>query len=178
MVNYFFFIFPNFLFFRCVSNKSGLILESLKQYNEAGELYLRSGEIQKAATAFIASRNFDAAEPLMENITTPKLHVEFAKAKEREGDFERALESYKTARDRLSVIRILLFHLNRAEEALSMVRANPFVDGSMIIAEFTHKKGDFSAAIEFHILAKQVSKAFEIAKVSLFPLRFCQMIFL
>ena len=140
------------------------ILESLDHLNEAGQLYLKGNNKEKAVQCFIESQNLEAAAPIMQNISTPKLHVAFARAKENEGDYSTAIVSYIKARDDMSVIRLFLDHLNRADDALKMVRENPFAEGAMQIAQFTYNKGDIDTAIEFFVLARQHADAFDLAK--------------
>ncbi|KAK3240077.1 hypothetical protein CYMTET_50059, partial [Cymbomonas tetramitiformis] len=61
------------------------ILESMNQLQDAAELFERGGQYEKAASIYIQTKSFSLAQPLMAKISTPKLHVQYAKAKEAEG---------------------------------------------------------------------------------------------
>ena len=57
--------------------------DGLLALQDAAELYERAGMHEKAATIYIQAGAFGLAAPLMALIThNPKLHLEFAKAKE------------------------------------------------------------------------------------------------
>lgn len=43
---------------------------------DAAELYERGGQEEKAASIYIATRNFAAAQPLLARISAPKLHLQ------------------------------------------------------------------------------------------------------
>jgi WD repeat-containing protein 19 len=61
------------------------ILEALQQLTEAAEMYERAGQYERAASIYIQTKNFNAATPLMAKVSSSKLHLQFAKAKEAEG---------------------------------------------------------------------------------------------
>eukprot|EP00488_Nonionellina_sp_1-RS-2012_P002053 TRINITY_DN3690_c0_g1_i1.p1 TRINITY_DN3690_c0_g1~~TRINITY_DN3690_c0_g1_i1.p1 ORF type:complete len:110 (-),score=29.95 TRINITY_DN3690_c0_g1_i1:10-339(-) len=58
------------------------LLQSMKQYNEAGQLFIHCNEITKAAHCFIICKNFEALRPLINKVSTPSLHVKYAKEME------------------------------------------------------------------------------------------------
>jgi WD repeat-containing protein 19 len=66
------------------------ILEGLKQWQDAARLWERGEVPDKAAAIYIKTKNWGAAAPLMARIASPKLHAEFAKAKEAEGRYDEA----------------------------------------------------------------------------------------
>ena len=68
----------------------GAILAGLRQYSDAAGLYELGEQYDKAVDIYIQSKNFMAASPLMDKIKIPKLHQQFAKAKESVGDFAQA----------------------------------------------------------------------------------------
>lgn len=57
----------------------------LQQLSEAAEMYERAGQYERAASIYIQTKNFNAAGPLMARITSSKLQLQYAKAKEAEG---------------------------------------------------------------------------------------------
>ena len=61
---------------------------------------------------------------------------QYAKAKEAEGNYSEAAAAYQSARDPDNVVRILLQHLNRPEEAVAIVRENKSVEGAKLVAKW------------------------------------------
>ena len=58
------------------------LLESIKQYNEAGALFEASQSWDKAASVYIKTKHWSKVGELMKYITSPKLLIQYAKAKE------------------------------------------------------------------------------------------------
>ena len=56
--------------------------------SQAAQLYEAAGSYDQAASLYILDTNFEAAAPLMAKISTPKLHLQFAKAKESRGAYQ------------------------------------------------------------------------------------------
>lgn len=141
------------------------ILESMKQFADAANLYIKADEYDKAAAILIHSKNWSAVAPLMEEkVTQPKLHAQYAKAKEMEKDYAEAARAYERARDMDSVVRLLLDHLNQPGAASDIVRRTQSSDGAQMVAKFLRNAGDNRGAIEFLLLAKRSDDAFELAK--------------
>jgi WD repeat-containing protein 19 len=88
------------------------ILEQMKQLNDAAELYVRAEQYEKGVSIYILTRNFRLAAPLMDRITTPKLHHQYAKAKEAEKAYSEAAVAYEKAKDMDSVVRLNLNFLD------------------------------------------------------------------
>eukprot|EP00878_Enallax_costatus_P039997 GHUV01045957.1.p1 GENE.GHUV01045957.1~~GHUV01045957.1.p1 ORF type:complete len:108 (-),score=34.14 GHUV01045957.1:572-895(-) len=53
--------------------------------------------LEKAASIHIASKNFSAAQPLMTQVTSAKLQLQYAKAKESGGRWADAAAAYEAA---------------------------------------------------------------------------------
>lgn len=62
-----------------------LSAQEMRQWQDAAMLYEAAGAYEKAAEIHINTKNFAQAAPLMNSITTPKLHLLYAQAKEAEG---------------------------------------------------------------------------------------------
>ena len=77
----------------------------MKQYSDAADMYVSAEHYERAAAIYIMTKNFRKAEPLMDRITTPKLHGQFGKAKEQEKQYAEAAAAYEKAKDMDSVIR-------------------------------------------------------------------------
>jgi WD repeat-containing protein 19 len=139
------------------------ILESLKQGADAAALYERGESFERATAIYISTKNFAAAAALLPRIAAPKLHAQYAKAKEAEGDFAEAARAYERARDGDSVVRLLLGPLRSSERALELVRASASASGAQLVAAFCQTSGDYRGAIEFLLLAKRSDEAFSLA---------------
>ena len=146
-----------------LQHECGNLLQSMKQYDEAGQLFVRCAQTTKAVNCFILSKNWEAVQPLLSKLSTPSLHIRYAKEMEMAAKYEDALRSYQVANDKLSVIRLYLYHLDAVEEAISVVRTDPFVEGAKLIAAFTANKRDIATAIEFLVLSRNFTKALEFA---------------
>eukprot|EP00163_Fabomonas_tropica_P013367 TRINITY_DN2487_c0_g1_i2.p1 TRINITY_DN2487_c0_g1~~TRINITY_DN2487_c0_g1_i2.p1 ORF type:complete len:1366 (-),score=364.25 TRINITY_DN2487_c0_g1_i2:113-4210(-) len=141
----------------------GLILESMKQLTDAAALFEKADMDEKAAAIYIQLKNFVAAAPLMANITTPKLHILFARAKESQGQYKEAAHAYELAGDFDNVVRIYLQHLDNPERVFALVRQTRSVEGAKLVAKFSIKHKDYRAAIEFYLMAKMSEEAFTLA---------------
>ncbi len=78
--------------------------------------------IEKAASIYIQIKNFAAAAPLIEQITSPTILIMVAKAREAENNFKEAESAYERANDWENIIRINLNHLNNPEKAKHIFR--------------------------------------------------------
>lgn len=139
------------------------ILVSTKQFADAATLYEKAGEFEEAASIYIKAKNFVAAQPLLEKISAPRLHLQFAKAKEAEKDYRTALAEYEKGNDMDSVVRIALENLRQPEKAFSIVRKHQSATGAEMAARYCQSVNDFRGAIEFLLMAKRSTDAFELA---------------
>ena len=55
----------------------------LKQYPDAANVYTRAEQYDRAAAILIHTKNFAAIAPLLDKITLPKLHGQYAKVRDR-----------------------------------------------------------------------------------------------
>lgn len=101
----------------------------------------------------------------MSKITSPKLHSEYAKAKEDQGNYAEAEKAYLAAKDIDNVIRLNLEHLKNPEKAFELVRQTRTAVGARLAAKFCQSNKDFGSAIEFMLLAKLPEEAFVLAQV-------------
>eukprot|EP00794_Sanderia_malayensis_P019431 gene19431-21353_t len=147
-----------------VKKECALLLDSMKQYNEAGALYEASQAWDKAAAVYIKTKNWSKVGDLMQYITSPKLLIQFAKAKEADKRYKESASAYKAAKDYDSVIRIHLDHLQNPEEAVRIVNETKSVEGAKMVAKFFQKMGDFASAIQFLVLSHCNDDAFLLAQ--------------
>jgi len=141
------------------------IMESMKQYADAALLYEKGKNYEKAANLYITKlKDIKAATPLLAKVSTPKLHIKFAQAKEKQGQYREAAEAYERGKDHNSVVRLYLQQLNEPQKACSIVRNTRSVEGAADIAKYCEGQGDYRTAIEFLIVAKENQKAAELAQ--------------
>ncbi|KAF4725864.1 WD repeat-containing protein 19, partial [Perkinsus olseni] len=129
------------------------ILERMKQYSLAGRLHQRLGNLERACSLYIQDMDFDAAKPLMDQVSTPKLHLLYAKAKEARGFFKEAAASYEKGGDMESIVRLLVdeSQLNDPRKAMNLIRKG------------RRRVGDVTGSIEFLTRARLEEMAFEMA---------------
>ncbi|KAL7856198.1 hypothetical protein AOLI_G00198020 [Acnodon oligacanthus] len=149
---------------RTLKKECGAILESMKQYSEAAQLYEKGQYYDKAASVYIRCKNWAKVGELLPNVSSPKIHLQYAKAKEADGKYKEAAMAYESARDWDSVIRILLEHLNNPEEAVRIVRETQSIDGAKMVARFFLRLNDYGSAIQFLVLSRCSDEAFQLAQ--------------
>ena len=156
----------------------GTILASLKQSVEAGMLFERGQYFDKAAEIYLQSKkhshdsvlilpeakNYAKVTELLPHIASSKIHTQFAKAKEAEGDYAIALKAYERAKDYDSVVRILLKHLQNLHDAVRVVHEHRNSDGAKMIAAFFQKNKNYKSAVEFYLVANMKYEAFSLAQ--------------
>ncbi|KAK9830069.1 hypothetical protein WJX72_009571 [[Myrmecia] bisecta] len=140
------------------------ILESMNQLQDAAELYVHGGLHERAAAIYIQTRALSLAGPLLAKISSPKLHLQYAKAKEAEGKYAEAADAFEAAGEIDAVIRLNLERLNNPHKASGMVRQSRSVEGAAAVAKYCLASKDYQGAVEFLLLAKQPEQAFELAQ--------------
>lgn len=144
------------------------ILESMKQHEDAGNMYEKAEEYERAATIYILeTKNLKAAARVIPKITSRSILVMYAKAKESiEGNFKDAEAAYAQAEDWDNVVRIKVEHLGDLHGAYVVVRKTRSAEAAAMVAKMCKKKGENGAAVEFLVLAKKAKEAFELAQSS------------
>ncbi|KAK2489183.1 hypothetical protein MC885_016782, partial [Smutsia gigantea] len=149
---------------RVLKRDCGAILENMKQYSEAAQLYEKGLYYDKAASVYIRCKNWAKVGELLPHVSSPKIHLQYAKAKEADGRYKEAVVAYETAKQWNSVIRISLDHLNNPEKAVSIVRETQSLDGAKMVARFFLQLGDYGSAIQFLVMSKCNNEAFTLAQ--------------
>lgn len=139
------------------------ILEGLQQLAEAAEMYDKAGQSERAASIYIQAKNFNAAAPLMAKVSSSKLQMQFAKAKEAEGRHGEACAAYEAAGDMDSVVRLSIERLNQPQKAYAIVRKTKSIEAASMLSRHCLQAKDFKGAVEFLLLAGQMDQAFDIA---------------
>ena len=57
-------------------------------------------------------------------MSNPKLHLQYAKAREADGSYREAAAAYENGRDYLAVVRINLEHLRNPDAAVKIVKVD------------------------------------------------------
>ncbi|KAK9743679.1 WD domain, G-beta repeat [Popillia japonica] len=140
------------------------ILESKKQLVDAAIFYEKAQNYEKSALCYIKQKNWQKVGELLPHITSTKIHLQYAKAKERDGKYEDAVKSYSIAKDFDSVIRLQLDYLNNPEIAVDLVQETKSVEGAKLVAKFFQKLNDYPSAIKFLVLSRCSEEAFELAR--------------
>ncbi|OQS06139.1 hypothetical protein THRCLA_01800 [Thraustotheca clavata] len=147
-----------------LSQDCAVILEGLKQFSDAAALYERGEQYEKAAQIYIQMKQLNKAAPLMAKVTVPKVHAQYARAKEAAGEYAAASDAYEAANDMDNVVRIQLEHLNSPEKAFSIVKATKSSEGASVVAKHCIDTGNYSAAIDFLLMANREEEAFQLAQ--------------
>ncbi|CAG9766952.1 unnamed protein product [Ceutorhynchus assimilis] len=142
------------------------ILDKKKQIAEAALLFEKCEQFDKAASNYIILKNWSKVGELLPNVISNRIHLQYAKAKEKEGKFEEAAKAYEKAKDNDSLIRLHLDHLNNPEVAVEIVQETKSVEGAKLVAKFFQKLNDITSAIKFLVLSKCIGEAFDLAKKS------------
>jgi len=107
---------------------------------------------------------FQAAEPLINQITSPTILIMVAKAKEAEKNYKDAEKAYERANDWENIIRLNLEHLNNIEKAKHIFRdKSQLPQCALMIANYCETQGAKKEAIEFLVRAGKREEAFIIA---------------
>eukprot|EP00062_Callorhinchus_milii_P005040 gi/632944084/ref/XP_007887305.1/ PREDICTED: WD repeat-containing protein 19 isoform X3 [Callorhinchus milii] len=149
---------------RVLKKDCGAILETMKQFSEAAQLYEKGQYCDKAASVYIRCKNWAKVGELLPHVTSPKIHLQYAKAKEADNRYKEAAIAYENAKDWDNVIRIQLDHLNNPEEAVRIIRETQSIDGAKMVARFFLRLGDYGSAIQFLVMSKCNDEAFQLAQ--------------
>ncbi len=79
----------------------------------------------------------------MARISSSKLQLQFAKAKEAEGRYADAAAAYEAAGDMDSVVRLCLERLNAPQRAYAIVRKTQSVEAASQLSRFCLQQQDF-----------------------------------
>ncbi|XP_061778717.2 WD repeat-containing protein 19 [Nerophis lumbriciformis] len=149
---------------RVLKKECAAILESMKQFSEAAQLYEKGQCYDKAASVYIRCKNWAKVGELLPNVTSSKIHLQYAKAKEADGKYKEAAQAYGSAKDWDNVTRVLLDHLKNPEGAVRIVRETQSVEGAKMVARFFLSLSDYASAIHFLVLSQCNDEAFQLAQ--------------
>ncbi|XP_049780005.1 WD repeat-containing protein 19 isoform X1 [Schistocerca cancellata] len=140
------------------------ILEGMKHLADAALLYEKGQFFEKAALTYIRLKNWFKVGELLSHISSPKIHIQYAKAKEADGSYREAVAAYEAARDFDNVIRVNLDYLNNPEDAVDIVRKTKSLEGAKMVAKFFQRLNDYQSAIRFLVMSQCYDEAFQLAR--------------
>lgn len=73
---------------------------------------------------------------LLSRIKNPKIHSQYAKAKEADGYYKEAFKSYMNAKEYENAIRIQLDYLKNPELAVRIVKEAQSIEGAKMVAGY------------------------------------------
>ncbi|CAI5446232.1 unnamed protein product [Caenorhabditis angaria] len=149
---------------RVVKRDCAIILEQLKQYTEAAQLYEIGLFFDRAAAVCLKANAWGKVADLLDKVKSPKIHIQYGKIMENEKKFKMAAVCYERGRDYDNLVRILLDPLNMPEEAVRVVRESRSIEGAKLVAKFFSRLGDHSSAIQFLVMSQCIQEAFDLAE--------------
>ena len=123
-----------------------ILLEEQHNFQEAAELYEEVKMYEKAVSLHMQTKSFGQAQALMKHVRAPKLHSQYARAKEVEGNYTEAAAAYEVANNVEAVVRINLQKLNNPQKAFALVRKTHSVESANLVAQFCKEKRDHPAS--------------------------------
>uniref|UniRef100_A0A182PEV0 Uncharacterized protein n=1 Tax=Anopheles epiroticus TaxID=199890 RepID=A0A182PEV0_9DIPT len=152
-------------------------LNDKQLYNECGEAMLAAGHLTEAAAMLERGESWDKAaeilinlkqwkkvDNILPNVVSLKLHAAYGRAKEAEGHYADAINSYQLAGDLDGVVRIYLQYLDDPHSASEILLETRSVEGSKLLSKYFEQHGDYESAIQFLILCGCITEAFAMAQ--------------
>lgn len=141
------------------------LCEDVRKYDEAAQIYEKTGDAERAAALYIEkSKNLKAASRLISSIKSRNIIGIYAAAKEKEGAYKEAEDAFLQAEDWENAVRLKVERLNDLPGAYAIVRQTKSADAAALVAMMCKKRGDYGSAVEFLVLASSVTEGFELAK--------------
>ncbi|KAL1115932.1 hypothetical protein AAG570_005427 [Ranatra chinensis] len=149
---------------KALKNQCAEILESVKKLNDAAFLYEKAESYNSAAAAYIGMKNWKKVGELLPKVTQPKIYQQYAKAKESDGDYQTAVNSYSSAGDVENVVRLLIDKLNQPQRAVAVVQESRNIEAAKMVAKFFEKVGEHSSALKFLVMSRCENEALRLCK--------------
>ncbi|KAL3685393.1 hypothetical protein R1sor_003415 [Riccia sorocarpa] len=140
------------------------MLEGLNLHEDAAELYVLDGQVEKAIGIYLDMKNFPKMHSLLEKIESPKWYAKYARALEAERKLTEAAAAYVKAEDFENAVRLYLGPLRNPTEAFSIIRKARSMEAAKLASRYCKNKGDYENAIEFLVLQKRTEEARELAQ--------------
>ncbi|XP_037944539.1 WD repeat-containing protein 19 isoform X2 [Teleopsis dalmanni] len=140
------------------------LLATVGHFTEAAGLYERGGYYDEACSYYINLKMWNKANQILPNVKSTKLHALYAKAKESDGQFEEAINSYRIAGDLDACVRLYLDHLCDPHAASEIVLESRSMESSKMLARFYQKIGDIEQALQFLVICGCIEESFTLAQ--------------
>uniref|UniRef100_A0A1A9VGQ4 Uncharacterized protein n=1 Tax=Glossina austeni TaxID=7395 RepID=A0A1A9VGQ4_GLOAU len=140
------------------------LLVTVGHLTEAAGLYERGKYYDEACGLYISLKMWHKANQILPQVKSTKLHATYAKAKESDGRFQEAIESYRIAGDLDACVRIYLDNLCDPHTASEIVLESRSVESAQLLAKFYQKIGDIDQALHILVLCGCVEEAFALAQ--------------
>eukprot|EP00040_Diaphanoeca_grandis_P026894 m.151683 g.151683 ORF g.151683 m.151683 type:complete len:1363 (+) comp30773_c0_seq2:182-4270(+) len=142
----------------------GVILQGLNQTAEAAEMFVNGKQFDKAALMYIKMKNWKKVGEILPQVQSPKILVQFAKARETNGEFREAADAYQQAKEYDAVVRISLDKLRDIERAVAMVKESKSIEGAKLVAKFFMDSDQPESAIKYMVMSGAQTEAFTLAQ--------------
>ncbi|KAI8820676.1 WD repeat-containing protein 19-like protein [Fimicolochytrium jonesii] len=142
----------------------GMILDSLRQYNEAGLCFEKGGYWEKAAEVWIKAKTWSKLGNILDRVSSRQIFVQYARAREDVRDYTEAARAYEKAKDYDNVVRLFIDHLQNVEGAVAIVRRTRSRESARLVAKVFQSMRDYRAVVEFYLMAGMRQEAFELAQ--------------
>merc|ERR1712226_248718 len=109
-----------------------------------------------AAKVYIKLKNWIKVGELLPQVSSTKILIQYAKAQEDCGSYQKACSAYEQAGEFDSVIRISLQHLRNPDQAVRIVKQTGSTDGAKMVAQFFIDLNDHGSAIQFLVMSGAV----------------------
>lgn len=145
--------------------------------HECGEALVAIGHLPEAANLLELASSYDDAcqlyaqlkawhkvHTLLPHVTSLKIHAVYAKAKENEGKYLEAIESYIVAGEKDNAVRLYLDFLSDPHSAAEIVMETRSVESAKMLARFYQTIGDYEQSLHFLIICGCITDAFAMAQ--------------
>ncbi|XP_039955569.1 WD repeat-containing protein 19 [Bactrocera tryoni] len=140
------------------------LLATVGHYTEAAGLYERGEYYDEACSHYINLKMWHKANQILPQVQSTKLHAAYAKAKEADGQYQEAINSYRIAGDLDACVRIYLDHLVDPHAASEIVLESRSMEAAKMLAKFYQKIGDIEQALQFLVICGCLEEAFALAQ--------------
>ena len=131
---------------------------------DIGTIFEQSNDYHSAAEAYINGKFYGNMTKILSEIKSSHVLLNYAKAKESDGNFVEAADAYQKAGDVVSVVRMYLGKLGKGKEAGEIALASKSVEACKLVAKYFQKSGLHEKAITFLVYSGNGREAFKIAK--------------
>lgn len=141
------------------------ILHEMRQFEEAAKMYEKANKYDDAAAIYIRdTKQMRMAQQILGKVQSRNVLMLYAQAKEEDSQYQDAATAYDRAEDWDNAVRIRVEYLNDLPGAYRIVRLTRSAEAAGMVANVCKRRHEFSAAIEFLLLARSTKEAFQLAR--------------